>query len=208
MVASHDSDFQQFPASLRENARRQRGDDEDYEAYKLSQEEIQDLTAMLIERLECYQRHNDYKLPERIIFYRDGLSDSQMHMAATTELNKLKAAIAVVYAKRPDPTPKTMLICCVKRHHTRFYKDPGSQKELTDDDKLNGNIRPGVVVYEGVTDGKWQDFFLASQIAALGTCRPTHYVVLHSDFEDIDITDVAKAVSAIEIKQIRQLTCV
>lgn len=199
MVASHDQNFQQFPASLRENATRPRGENEDRELYKLSQEQIQDLRPMLRERLECYQRHNNNNLPERILFYRDGLSDSQMNMAVTDELGKLQDAIHEVYGQQYQPGlhPRVMLVCCVKRHHTRFYKDSNSQKQLTDDAKLKGNIRPGVVVYEGVTEGKWQDFYLASQIAALGTCRPTHYVVLHSDFKDlgIDITDVAKAVS-------------
>lgn len=192
MVASHDKDFNQWPASIKGNPHRdERNEGETSADFRKANEEITRLGLMLRERLECYQRHNNDELPDRIIFYRDGLSDGQFDMCRTREIPRLRAAIEAKYPANAQP--KIMVVCAVKRHSTRFFRVPGTDNQLTDG---NGQLLHGTVIYEGVTEGKYQDFFLASQVALLGTCRPTHYVVLHSDFgNEFNVTDVARAVS-------------
>ncbi|KAK5952439.1 hypothetical protein OHC33_006482 [Knufia fluminis] len=192
MVASHDEHFAQWPVSLKSNPRQQEQEEgQSREEFKAAQEKTVTLSTMLDERLACYRRHNNDELPEKIIFYRDGLSEGQMFdMCKNEEISQLRTSIRNVY--EPGREPKIMVICAVKRHNTRFFGLRDRRSVLTNHN--NGQLLPGVVVYKGVTNGNFQDFFLASQVAALGTCRPTHYVVLENDFGDqYNITDVARA---------------
>lgn len=145
---------------------------------------------MLEERLDCFQAQND-ALPDEIIFYRDGLSEGQFEMCKEEEIPQLRRAIEGRYADRRPP--KIMVICAVKCHHTRFYRQQSQAPAALTDSK--GQIESGVVFHEKVTYGRNQDFYLASQNSAPGTCRPTHCVVLHSDFkEGYNVTYVAEAV--------------
>jgi hypothetical protein len=61
VVASYDAALSQYPASLR--------------LQKTKQEMIDELEAMMIERLELWFRKNGNKFPEKIIVYRDGVSE-------------------------------------------------------------------------------------------------------------------------------------
>jgi hypothetical protein len=64
VVASADSSFVQFPASLR--------------CQETKKEMITDLTAMMIERLMFYNQKNR-SLPDRVFVYRDGVSEGQFN---------------------------------------------------------------------------------------------------------------------------------
>ena len=178
MVASTNSDFSQYPASLRMNARQ-----DDKEGRSL--EEIMDLGDMLNERLEAYKRHNQGRLPKRIIFFRDGVSTDQFAIAKGPELQRLQYAIRQTYRRdNVEKLPETMLICTVKRHGTRFYPHPEGMN--TDHHgPRTGNPISGTVFFNTVTYGRGHDFFLISQDAAIGTANPTHYIVLHNDIGTI-----------------------
>lgn len=76
---------------------------------------------MLEDRLKAYQESNNQKLPKNIIFYRDGLSKGQFRYCQEGgfEVRQIEQALTNMYGKQK--APGYMVICAVKRHHTRFY---------------------------------------------------------------------------------------
>lgn len=190
IVASIDRNFAQWPASIKLNAR-------DESDTKEALEEVQELKSMMIERLACYRRHNG-KYPKRIVIYRDGLSEGQFEMARTREFGRIMAAIEQIY--NADSHPDLMLICAVKRHHTRFFPTTNDPRGATRgaNGPYQGDYNPavGTAFYDTVTYGDGNDFFLVSQNAMKGaTVRPTHYVVLVNTCGNASIRDVANMVS-------------
>ncbi|KAI5793057.1 Piwi domain-containing protein [Geopyxis carbonaria] len=159
VVASIDDNFIQYPASLRlQNSR---------------QEMIEELESMMLERLQLYATRNKGALPERIIMYRDGVSEGQFQHVLDQELPKLRAACSKVPMKQPY-RPKISIIIVGKRHHTRFY--PTSEDAM---DRKTGNPQPGTVVDRGVTAVYDFDFYLQAHAGIKGTARPAHYYVIH-----------------------------
>ncbi|KAL8960845.1 MAG: hypothetical protein Q9193_002514 [Seirophora villosa] len=161
VVASIDGHYGQWPASMR--------------AQKSRQEMIAELQAMFKERLTLWEKHNRGALPERIIIYRDGVSEGQYRTLLHDELPQVRAACKEKYTG--GRSPKISIIVCGKRHHTRFY--PTNEKDA---DMYNGgNPLSGTVVDRGVTMEKGWDFFLQAHSALQGTAKPTHYVIIHDE---------------------------
>ncbi|KAL8685305.1 MAG: hypothetical protein Q9218_007849 [Villophora microphyllina] len=157
VVASVDGRYGQWPASLR--------------AQKGKQEMIEHLDEMFDERLSLWRTHNQNALPQRVIIYRDGVSEGQYAILLNKELPQIRKACEKRYP--PGRGPKISLIVCGKRHHTRFY--PTNKNEV---DQRSGNPINGTVVDRGVTMERGWDFFLQAHHSSQGTARPTHYVVL------------------------------
>ncbi|KAG8947603.1 hypothetical protein FRC00_009030, partial [Tulasnella sp. 408] len=159
VVASIDDKFAHYPASLRLQESRK--------------EMITDLSLMVQERLDQY-RVTSRKLPRRIIFFRDGVSEGQFYTVIQEELPKIKDACARMVAGG-GYRPKITMCIAGKRHHTRFYptNEAGSD--------MNGNPRAGTVVDRGVTAIYDFDFFLQAHGGLQGTTRPTHYYVVHDE---------------------------
>ena len=83
VVASIDQDLAQWPASLRTQQRGFKG------ATELVQKDL--LEQMVIERLRLWQTKHS-SLPERILVYRDGVSESQYEQVLDTEVPAFYAA--------------------------------------------------------------------------------------------------------------------
>jgi hypothetical protein len=117
VVASIDPSCVQFPGSLRLQVSKQ--------------EMIADLTQMMVERLQAWYKANKDTLPSNILFYRDGVSESQFAAVRDDELVKVQKACKVVAEKasKPDYDPKITLLVCGKRHHTRFYPSEDAKKK-------------------------------------------------------------------------------
>ena len=164
VVANTDSTFGQWPGSLRIQNHR---------------EMITDLGEMINERLDVWFRKNG-NLPQRILIYRDGVSESQYQTVVKEELQQIEAACEIRYkTKTTGDYPKISMFVCGKRHHTRFYPT-----RTQDGDGAKGqNCRNGTVVDRGVTSEHWWDFFLQAHHAIQGTAKPTHYVVIRDDNE-------------------------
>lgn len=204
MVASTDVHFNQFPASLRTNPR-----PDDEVEFRQGQEEIKCLEPMLNERLAAWkQARNVQEFPERITFFRDGISTDQFEMCRQRELLQLQRSIKKNYEANNQELPEILLICAVKRHHCRFYRDSrkGANNDFTSTKDGRDNPATGVTIFTEVTYGQDQDFFLVSQDTIKGTTRPTHYVVLHNGItskvaddqgqqRDFTIYDIAEMVS-------------
>nr|GAT44419.1 argonaute-like protein [Mycena chlorophos] len=156
VVASVDSNFAQFPASM--------------EIQETKKEMVTNLKGMMMQRLRRFAETNGGRLPQRVLVYRDGVSEGQFRTVIDEELPQIKAAFRD--APVANYNPKLTIVICGKRHHTRFYPAEGG------DAANDGNPKPGTVVDRGVTAVYDFDFFL--QIRG-GTTRPTHYYVVHDE---------------------------
>ncbi|XP_031265683.1 protein argonaute 7-like [Pistacia vera] len=139
------------------------------------QEIIQDLGAMVAELLDDFY-HEENKLPKRIIFFRDGVSETQFYKVLQEELQSIREACS----KFPGYSPPITFAVVQKRHHTRLFpcdNDPSS----TQNQISNDNIPPGTVVDTVITHPREFDFYLCSHWGVKGTSRPTHYHILWDD---------------------------
>ncbi|KIK78298.1 hypothetical protein PAXRUDRAFT_834618 [Paxillus rubicundulus Ve08.2h10] len=161
VVASIDNHFAQYPASL--------------EIQETRKEMVTNLKNMMIDRLKLFQSKNNGKLPERVLVYRDGVSEGQFNIVRLDERPQMFAAFQTFSTPKTQYKPKLTIVICGKRHHTRFY--PTEEDTAAGD----GNPRPGTVVDRGVTAVYEFDFFLQAHGGLQGTTRPTHYYVVHDD---------------------------
>ncbi|KAG7661928.1 uncharacterized protein J8A68_004531 [[Candida] subhashii] len=171
VVGSEDGIFNKFPGSVSV----QRG----------GQEVIQDIFGMVLERIENYVNKIG-KLPNKVLFYRDGVSEGQYYTVLKEELTEIKRAF-VEYGKRknnPHYGPKITFMVVVKRHHTRFIplneNAPDSKKNFVAVTS-NDNVSPGTVVDRDITHPAFFDFYIQSQQALQGCGIPAHYYVLHDE---------------------------
>ncbi|KAJ7688957.1 Piwi domain-containing protein [Mycena rosella] len=170
VVASVDANFVQFPASLRI----QRPDPN-----RESKEMLSELRDMLVERLLVYEKKNR-ALPQRIIVFRDGVSEGQFDIVVREEKAQILEAFQKLSteARGPKPyRPLVAIVICGKRHHARFYP---TASNLAD---RNGNTQPGTVVDKGVTAVFDFDFYLQAHAGLQGTVKPTHYTVVYDELK-------------------------
>ncbi|KAL8778937.1 MAG: hypothetical protein Q9213_007172 [Squamulea squamosa] len=169
MVASMDPRLAQWPAELRIQQGRSKKQGGGIEMTTFNLKEM--LKSQLLKWQTCHQG----KLPEYVLVFRDGISETQYAQSVTKELPKLREAFdsfptGTTQSGKP---PKFTLIVCAKRHHTRFYKP------VPDKPHIFENPPGGTYVDTGVTESYPWDFYLQSHSATKGTARPAHYIVLH-----------------------------
>ncbi|KAI6648946.1 Protein argonaute-2 [Oopsacas minuta] len=138
---------------------------------KQRQEIIVEFESMCDELLNEYEKFNN-ELPKKILFYRDGVSESQFQFCLNHELPAIKRA-CMKFAK--DFNPKITLVCVQKRHHMRMFE---IQKENT-----IKNVNPGTYLDHTITHPYEYDFYLCSHAAMKGTARAAHYHVLHDEIK-------------------------
>lgn len=132
------------------------------------QEIIQDLSSMVKEILDDFYEALS-QLPTRIIFFRDGVSETQFKKVLEEELEAIRVSCSQFINYNP---PITFLVV-QKRHHTRLF--PFENKNQNPNEE---NIHPGTVVDTVITHPKEFDFFLCSHWGVKGTSRPIHYHIL------------------------------
>lgn len=135
-----------------------------------SQEVMLHSKGMMLGHLKRWQNANQGRLPDSIVFFRDGVSEGQYQSVLDHELAAIKAAAREI---RPDAKIKVTFVVCGKRHHVRFFAD-----KAQDTDAKTGNLPAGVCVDTGIVSPFGFDFYLQSQSGLVGTARPCHYVVL------------------------------
>ena len=91
--------------------------------------------------------------PERIVFYRDGVSEGQFEMVLNKEITAMQRACQSL---NQNYQPGITYFVAQKRHHTRFF--PENPKSAL----KNGNILPGTVVDTDIIHPTVSSFFLAS----------------------------------------------
>ncbi|KAI3733675.1 hypothetical protein L6452_13125 [Arctium lappa] len=139
------------------------------------QEIIEDLDAMVEEILVDFHRELS-KLPTRVIFFRDGVSETQFYKVLNQEVRAIRAACS----RFPGYKPRITFTVVQKRHHTRLFPDRPSPPQQTFSDD---NVPPGTVVDSVITHPKEFDFYLCSHWGVKGTSRPTHYHILWDENE-------------------------
>ena len=139
---------------------------------------ITNLSNMMVERLTAFRQGNNGKLPERILVYRDGVSEvrfiqiklsnrldkvlqGQFNIVVSEELPAIKASFRKFHTAQRQYDPKLTIVICGKRHHTRFYPSDPAHADR------DGNPRPGTVVDRGVTAVYEFDFFLQGSFVRL-----------------------------------------
>lgn len=135
---------------------------------------IEDLQAMVVELMKAFYAETRHK-PERIIFYRDGVSEGQFAAVRDTEVQAIRNACKDL-ARDGSYQPPVTFIVVQKRHHTRFM--PANERDGVGRCK---NIPPGTTVDTVVTHPVDFDFFLCSHAGIQGTSKPAHYYVVHDD---------------------------
>ncbi|WVW82289.1 hypothetical protein I302_104295 [Kwoniella bestiolae CBS 10118] len=128
---------------------------------------ISDLSSMIEEHLKIFYKHNK-EYPERILIFRDGISEGQYAAALAYEHNAILKACDRL---QKDYRPLLLMCVCAKRHNTRFFG-------RSEDVDMTGNLPSGLVVDQSVTHPYAFDFFLQAHAGRVGTARPTHYICL------------------------------
>ncbi|TVY84813.1 Protein argonaute 1B [Lachnellula suecica] len=166
------------------------------------QEYISDLKGMMAERVKAWYRKANGTiprpkevLPKNILFYRDGVSESQYGMVYHEERQQIFDGCEQALAELKKEgniaknvkwvQPKLTLIVVGKRHHARFYP---FDKIL---DQPNANLPGGTVVDTDVVTPNHRNFYLQSHHSPKGTARSSHYVVIHDDL-DYPMADLEK----------------
>ncbi|CAA2987634.1 argonaute 10 [Olea europaea subsp. europaea] len=127
--------------------------------------------GMIRDLLVSFRKSTGQK-PQRIIFYRDGVSEGQFYQVLLFELDAIRKACASL---EPNYQPPVTFVVVQKRHHTRLFANNHRDKSSTD---KSGNILPGTVVDSKICHPTEFDFYLCSHAGIQGTSRPAHYHVL------------------------------
>ncbi|KAM0946817.1 hypothetical protein DsansV1_C08g0079561 [Dioscorea sansibarensis] len=120
--------------------------------------------------LSFYQATN--QKPQRIIFYRDGVSEGQFFQVLVNEVQAIRKACESL---EPNYQPLITFVVVQKRHHTRLFANNHADHRSID---RSGNILPGTVVDTKICHPTEFDFYLCSHAGVKGTSRPAHYHVL------------------------------
>jgi len=125
------------------------------------------LAADMKKCLDAYKTENKGPLPERIIFYRDGVGEGQLNCVYQTELPQLQTSINQFYTAAGVQIPKFTYIVVTKKINTRIFT---AQKP--------DNPPPGTVVDDVITLPERYDFYMITAAARQGTVSPCSYNVL------------------------------
>uniref|UniRef100_A0A803MLG5 Uncharacterized protein n=1 Tax=Chenopodium quinoa TaxID=63459 RepID=A0A803MLG5_CHEQI len=128
-------------------------------------------SGMIRELLISFLRNTRQK-PDRIIFFRDGVSEGQFSQVLLHEVNAIWQACASL---EEGYLPRVTFVVVQKRHHTRLFP---VDNRMTD---KSGNILPGTVVDTNICHPSEFDFYLCSHAGIQGTSRPSHYHVLYDE---------------------------
>lgn len=150
------------------------------ERHKVGEEIGTKLQGIIRESILAFKTTNN-RFPDRIIVYRDGVSESQRKTLMEVEAASFLRAIEALRENDGMTTkPDFVFICVNKTPSAKFYLEKDSRIE---------NVPPGTSVASEITAGR--DFYLVSQKVSQGTANPTHYCVLKY-FEKVDHEHVDK----------------
>lgn len=130
------------------------------------QELSSNLSITVKSACEHYNKMNNC-YPEKIIIYRDGVSDGQLALVKEHEIPQIEKAFQMIDA---NYRPSIAVIIVKKRGNTRFFAK--GRGDLV-------NPPCGSIIDTVVTRAEWFDFYLISQCVTQGTVNPTHYNIIH-----------------------------
>ncbi|KAI9585330.1 hypothetical protein GQX74_001177 [Glossina fuscipes] len=125
------------------------------------------LWPMMTKALRQYRKEHE-KLPNRILFYRDGIGEGSLKQVYEHEVRDVVEKLEAEYKRcNAEKPPMFAYVVVTKSINTRFFYG-------------ERNPPPGTVVDDVVTLPERYDFFLVSQSVRQGTVSPTSYNVVHS----------------------------
>lgn len=132
----------------------------------VGQELTDSLKPAFLQAIKKYKEVNNC-LPERIIIFRDGVSDGQLKTVHDHEVKQFLSCFA------QDYSPQISLVVVQKRINTRIFNRIGDTEFV--------NPRPGAVIDHDITNKYLYDYYLVSQHVNQGTVTPTHYIVVYDN---------------------------
>lgn len=142
----------------------------------------------MCERLAAWKARNEARLLSKILFYRDGVCESQFAMVKRYELGQIVSACKRVGMDQPNIT----LVVVGKRHNTR--SDP---TKINPHAQAGDNLHSGLVVDDpSVRMPCYFDFYLQSHSVGRnqGSARSGHYFVLENGI-NLGADDLQRLVS-------------
>uniref|UniRef100_A0A7N6BQ10 Piwi domain-containing protein n=1 Tax=Anabas testudineus TaxID=64144 RepID=A0A7N6BQ10_ANATE len=131
-----------------------------------TEELINGFRVCLLAALQKYFEVN-HTLPEKIVVYRDGVSDGQLKMVERYEIPQLIKCFDTF----PSYEPKLVFIVVQKRISTNLYSWASNNL---------GTPPPGTVLDHTLTKKDWVDFYLMAHNIRHGCGLPTHYIMLYN----------------------------
>jgi eukaryotic translation initiation factor 2C len=153
---------------------------------------IENLDVIVHKMLVKFIKNTNHR-PRKILFYRDGVGDSQFSEVLQKEMMAIRQGCIMLendtYAMglatgdralkdQKLYQPKITFIAVQKRHKTRFF--PMDSKDAVGRPQ---NAPPGTIVDTQIVSASRTDFYLLSHTGIQGTSRPTRYQVLWDDSE-------------------------
>ncbi|GFU26646.1 protein argonaute-2 [Nephila pilipes] len=139
---------------------------------KKSLEVILDFKSMIHKILLNFQEMRGNR-PQKIIVYRDGVSEGQFKDIQDREIKSIREACDTISY---DYKPAITFIVVQKRQHRKFVPEHPS-----DGAGPMRNVPPGTTVDSTVTHPLNFDFYLYSHLGIKGTSKCCYYTVLHDD---------------------------
>ncbi|CAF0996353.1 unnamed protein product [Rotaria sp. Silwood1] len=136
---------------------------------KCSIETIIGMTDMVKQLLDYYRQANKV-LPNKIVFYRDGVDDGQFGKVIAHEIPAICQAFDLIYGDKSNH-PLLTFIVVKKRHNTRFFNYNASTKQMS-------NMSIGTVIDTTIVHPYQNNFYLNSHNAFQGVNHPSLYHVL------------------------------
>uniref|UniRef100_A0A674BXH9 Piwi-like protein 2 n=1 Tax=Salmo trutta TaxID=8032 RepID=A0A674BXH9_SALTR len=131
-----------------------------------NEEIINGFRVCLLAALQKYYEVN-HNFPEKIVVYRDGVSDGQLKTVELYEIPQLLKCFETF----PNYEPKLAFIVVQKRVSTNLYSCSGDRF---------GTPPPGTVLDHTVTNREWVDFYLMAHHIRQGCGLPTHYISIYN----------------------------
>ncbi|XP_076473109.1 piwi-like protein 1 [Babylonia areolata] len=124
---------------------------------------LNQLQSCVTSCINAYRRSNG-AAPEKVIVFRDGVGDGQLHLVHDHEIPQIKTAVGKA---------KLSFVVVKKRTNARFFREVQGASSTS-----HVNPGPGTVIDDVATKPTWYDFFLVAQSVRQGTVTPTHYNVI------------------------------
>ncbi|XP_061449297.1 piwi-like protein 2 isoform X3 [Rhineura floridana] len=135
--------------------------------FQMPHQEIADsLKVCLVGALQKYHDVN-HCLPDKIVFYRDGVSDSQLKMVESYEIPQLQKCFEAF----ENYDPKMVVFVVQKKISANIYS--AATDHFT-------TPSPGTVIDHTITSQDQVDFYLMAHHARQGCGIPTHYVCVRN----------------------------
>ncbi|CAL5072784.1 unnamed protein product [Urochloa decumbens] len=137
------------------------------------EEIISGLEDIVKELLHAFENKSNTK-PQQLIFYRDGICESQIKQVVKKEIPEIEKAWKALY---DNENPQITFIVVQKRHSLSLFPINNKYKHHV----AKKIVEPGTVVDSEICHPAEFDFFLCSHAETKGSSHPVQYLVLRDD---------------------------